>query len=230
MPKKKAKTVERKIEAFEVVEVIRGELKNAPYNPRQMSEAARKKLRKGIKKLGLLAPLTWNAETGNIVGGHQRIAAIDAIKGTKDYKLKVARVRLSEIEEKEANILLNNTEAQGDWDIEALEAMFSGAPDIDIEATGFDNADLFRMFGDSPFVDRDGDALDELAQKISEANARVEDMKLKAKKRDSDDFFLVFVFRDADERGEFIDAAGLEENRYQDGRWLATIASRAKSG
>lgn len=53
----------------------RDRIKNALYNPRTIDRFARQKLEADLKKVGLLAPLTVNRRTGNIVGGHQRLAS-----------------------------------------------------------------------------------------------------------------------------------------------------------
>lgn len=52
------------LESFEIITVHRSELKNAPYNPRTLSEAQKRKLRAGIKRHGVVAPITWNKRTG----------------------------------------------------------------------------------------------------------------------------------------------------------------------
>src|SRR3989304_6283669 len=140
----------------------RSELKNAPYNPRRISDAARKKLRNGIKKLKLLGPVQWNKRTGNLVGGHQRLSILDQMETKPDYLLTVAVVDLDEKQEKEANLLLNNWSAQGDWDPEKLNEMLPG---LDLEATGFDDADVMRMLGDQ--VDNaEAQKLEEMADRL----------------------------------------------------------------
>jgi hypothetical protein len=78
----------------------RSQLKAAPYNPRILSEAAKRKLRTGLKKHGLVAPLTFNKRTGNMVGGHQRLDQLDALAGTANYELDVAVIDVDEVREK----------------------------------------------------------------------------------------------------------------------------------
>jgi hypothetical protein len=213
------------LERYEVILVHRSQVKNASYNPRVMSEAALRKLRAGIKKLGFLGPPIWNRASGNIVGGHQRMKVMDQLQGTRDYSLKVAAVDLSEAEEKEANILLNNSSAQGDWDIEKLEKMLH-AGDLDLSATGFDMADVYRLLGDSPLLERGQAEVDQLAAKVREARERYESIMQGNLDRDSPDFYLVVVFRDRDDRKAFLDKLGLDENRYVDGRELGRLLSR----
>lgn len=89
-----------------------------------------------------------NRRTGNIVSGHQRLAAIDVIEGRGDYDLDVAMVDLSDLEERTQNVFMNNGAAMGAWDTEMLEALLR---DIDKDAlpdTGFDAVDLSVLFND----------------------------------------------------------------------------------
>jgi hypothetical protein len=213
------------LERFEVVEIHRRELKAAEYNPRVLSDDARRKLKAVIQKHGILAPIIWNARTGNIVGGHQRISALDDLYQTADYTLKVAKVDLDDVQEREANIALNNPHAQGDMDMAKLEAMFREAPAMDILATGFDAGDLFRLFGASPFESRADDELSEVAKKIREARERQAAVKGAVKEREGTHFYLVVIFEDEAHRLRFTDGCGLEDNRYVDGRHLEAIAA-----
>ena len=81
-----------KTETYQMIEINRADIRNAPYNPRRISKEAREKLKRGLEKHGLVAPLTWNRRTGNLVSGHQRITQIDRIEGVKDYTLQVAAI------------------------------------------------------------------------------------------------------------------------------------------
>jgi hypothetical protein len=53
----------------------------APYNPRKISEKAKKGLKRSLEKYGDLSGITLNKRTGNYVAGHQRINAIKAEHG-----------------------------------------------------------------------------------------------------------------------------------------------------
>lgn len=224
----KAANVAESLDRYEVVEVHRSQLKNAPYNPRTLDDKARDKLKRGIKKLGNLAPPTWNRRTGNMVGGHQRLRIFDLLHGTEDYRLMVAAVDLTDAEEREANLLLNNPEAMGDWDLEKLGGMFKDkAVKIDVDGTGFDVADLYRLFGDSPFVERTGE-LDALAEKLRDARSRYDNVGAKSAKRDGIDFYLVVVFRDDEDRTSFLEALELPDNRFQDGRQMRALLEARK--
>jgi len=213
------------LERFEMVKVHRRELKNAEYNPRVLSDSARAKLKAGILKHGLVAPQTWNARTGNIVGGHQRTDVLDAAYGTDDYELTVARIDVDETREKELNLLLNNSYAQGDTDLSKLEKLFRETPGIEIAATGFDSADLFRLFGASPFENRADDALSEVARKVREAREKQAAVRGAVKEREGTHYYLVVIFEDEADRLDFTNACQLPDNRYQDGRHFRIIAA-----
>ena len=203
------------LESFEVMEVQRGQIKNAKYNPRVMSDAEKRKLRAGIKKHGLVAPITWNKRTGNCVGGHQRLEQTDALAGTEDYSLKVAVIDVDEKREKEINILLNNDFAQGDFDLKALRDLLS--PMDSLEGTGFDRADLFQLFGENIWNSEDPDKLNELADRARALSKQYADMQLKIQSRGSEDYYLVVVFENAEQKDQFLADAKLEVNRYQSG-------------
>lgn len=141
------------IEKFETLRIKRSQIQNAPYNPRTISESARRRLKQGLQKLGIMSPIVWNKRTGNIVSGHQRLSIMDQLvpkserlEGGKDYLVTVSAVDLNDIEEREANLLFNNAAAQGDFDLDKLTGMLS-MPDLDIEATGWDKTDMFRIMG-----------------------------------------------------------------------------------
>lgn len=135
----------------ETMKVKRSSLNFASYNPRKISDKAKKALRDNIERVGLLGGIVWNKRTGNIVSGHQRITILDEINGydggKNDYSLNVEVVDLSEKEEKEQNIFMNNKNVQGEFDNETLKTIIS---DIDFLNAGFDEIDMvsFGLNGD----------------------------------------------------------------------------------
>lgn len=199
------------------MEVHRGQLKNAPYNPRTLSDEQKRRLKAGITNLGMLGPITWNALSGNIVGGHQRIKVLDALNGSADYSLRVARVELADTEEMEANLLLNNEEAQGDWDLEKLLEVMK-TPGLRLEAAGFDMSDLMRMGGMDALAERSESEVDAFADRLAESRERQEELTAAADTRDSADFYLVLVFKDSESTSRFLKRLKLDDNRYQDGQ------------
>lgn len=205
-----------------VIEVMdRRLLDDYPFNPREMSVKARRGLSRIIKALNLLEPAcVWNKRNKKLVGGHQRVRDLDEKMGTPAYKLQVCVVDLSESEHAEACIALNNAEAQGDWSVDKLAAMFriQDTP-VRVEATGFDIADIYQTFGDDAVLTGErSDDLAVLAEGLQEATERFTNLRAEfGKGRDGCDYYTVFVFKDDAARTAFHEAIGFGENRFQDG-------------
>lgn len=99
-----------KIESIKI-----SKLKAAPYNPRTSTAKQEDNLKASLEKFGVVEPVVYNKQTGNIVGGHFRVRELKKM-GVKEVPCVV--VDLSIDDEKELNIRLNaNT---GEWDWEAL--------------------------------------------------------------------------------------------------------------
>lgn len=137
-------------QTFQYQEVHRSELSNAPYNPREMSDYAREKLRRSLETHGLVEPLVWNRRTGHLVGGHQRIAQLDVLNGTGDYKVGVAQIDVPLKQEMELNVALNNLHAQGIFNPDKLFEMLKIEDAPTLENMGLTTADLELEFGDLP--------------------------------------------------------------------------------
>ncbi len=111
----------------------------APYNPRldlQPGDPLYKKIERSVDEFGLVEPLVWNQQTGNLVGGHQRLKVLKS-RGVTEVQVVV--VDLSPEREKGLNLALNK--AQGDWDEQKLAELLSElvkTPDFDLGITGFD--------------------------------------------------------------------------------------------
>jgi hypothetical protein len=136
---------ENKIYQPQQITVKRSEINFAAYNPRIITEDARKKLKKNLQNVGLLGGVVWNKTTGNLVSGHQRVAAMDSVNrydaetGENDYEFRVEVVEFDEVTEKEQNLFMNNRNVQGTFDDDMLVKMFDG---IDYANAGFDATDL----------------------------------------------------------------------------------------
>jgi hypothetical protein len=131
------------------VELMRSQIHFADYNPRRINPDNLKTLKRGIKKFGLVGGIVINQRTGNtLVSGHQRITAMDELQkydpdtGKNDYKLRCEVVDIDDVAEKELLILLNNPNAQGEWDYNQLKNI---VPDIDYTAAGLTDYDLTVM-------------------------------------------------------------------------------------
>lgn len=152
------------INKSETIEVWRSDIHFAEYNPRQIDDAARKTLRKGLKTFGLVGGIVVNRKSGNegytLVSGHQRLTETDVIQGypEKDYCVRVEAVELSDKQEKELNILLNSPNAQGQWDFDKLAQL---VPSIDYEVAGLTDADL-AFIQPQPLDEVDAPGFDDL--------------------------------------------------------------------
>jgi len=111
----------------------------AAYNPRedlQPGDPDYESLKKSIETFGYIDPIILNEQTGNLVGGHQRLKILIAA-GFKEVDVSV--VDLDPVQEKALNLALNKI--QGAWDNEKLAALveeLTKIPDFDIGLTGFD--------------------------------------------------------------------------------------------
>lgn len=142
-----------KFQAFETETISRAEIKNAPYNPRIMDKGAKKRLKEGIRKHGLVSAITWNKRTGNLVGGHQRLEQLDALEKTSDYELTVCVIDVDEREEAQLNVQLNNPSMQGDWDLDKL-AIMADDFSLSMDDLGFSKEDAAFLFdGDDRFTE-----------------------------------------------------------------------------
>jgi len=165
-----------KLQGFTVERINRGAIKNAPYNPRIMQSYERADLARFIRKMRLLGPITWNRLTGNIVGGHQRMAILDAYEKKSGYLLDVAVVELTDAQEIEANIGLNNANMQGSYDFGKLESLLGrdATHKIDAELVGFKRPQLEEMFGPTFFSSGKLEA--QVAQATAASIAEVQQM------------------------------------------------------
>ena len=203
---------------FEVRTIHRSELKNAEYNPRLLTDKAKAKLKHSLEKFGLVEPPIWNKRTGNIVGGHQRMGVLDSLNRTKDYTLPVAVVDLDDAGERALNVMLNNTTAMGDYDLGKLEALLK---DANPEDAGFDQADVFQLFGDG-FLKQDAAAIAELSEQVRAARERYAKVKdTVGNLRDDPNFYAVLVFKNREERAAFAEKLGLEDNKWLPGDFVS---------
>jgi hypothetical protein len=236
------KTTEGKLhpaQKFVFERIHRNQIKNAPYNPRQIDDHARKKLSANIKKKGLLDALVWNKRTGMLVGGHQRLSILDDLSTTgSNYTLDLAVVDLSEKEEKEQNLFFNNPSAQGTYDVDKLGKMIANE-EVDYKLSGFDDMDLQMHFEGTEYavtmfdenkapksVQEDLDQLEDIQRMKRERKAHRE--------RDQDandpEFYAVVVFPDREAEGKFMEQLGMSRNdRYVDGIRLQTSLEASKS-
>ena len=218
-------------ESFKMEKVKRSDIHGADYNPRKISPAAQAKLKRFMKKKdggGLLAPLTWNQRTGNLVSGHQRLEILDQLHKGKPYDLTVAVVDMSESEEVKANVFMNNPSAQGEWDIDILSQLQDIVPDLDYEIDlGFEPEEL-EVMGIVDFDldndEEDGEEEDEdedqgeiseeqreafrSAKKKGRDQAKADNENGNGSTYSSADFSLSLIFPSADDKRNFLKSIG----------------------
>ena len=131
-----------------VVDMPLDRLRPAPYNPRvdlERTDPRYRKLRRSIEQFGLVEPLVWNRRTGYVVGGHQRLKILRELGHSS---VPVSVVDLGPAEERILNIILNNREAQSDFDAARLREVLDDldrVPGFDLGQTGFDRRCLAML-------------------------------------------------------------------------------------
>ena len=89
--------------------------------------------------------IVWNESSGNLVSGHQKVGIMDEVNRydpethKNDYKIRVEVVHLTDKEEKEQNLFMNNRSVQGEFDDDMLIKMLE---DIEYQNAGFDDFDM----------------------------------------------------------------------------------------
>lgn len=192
-------------QSFETETIRRDQIKGAPYNPRFIDDAAKKRLKAAIRKHGLVEPLTWNRRTGNLVGGHQRLDVLDALERSRDYELTVSVIDVDEQTEAELNVQLNNPSMQGEWDIDKLAGMIDefdftaadlGFSELDIDLL-FDGDDRFSKLYETPEVEETEDHIAEVRESRAEGKRKLDE-------GNNINWYVIIVFHDEAEREAFM--------------------------
>lgn len=126
---------------MEIKTLKAADLHPADYNPRkdlQPEDAEYQKLKNSIEAFGYVEPIIWNENTGNIVGGHQRLKVLLAA-GETDIECVV--INVEEQDEKILNVLLNKV--KGRWEIGKLADLLQELDDAGaMDLTGFEDWEL----------------------------------------------------------------------------------------
>ena len=193
-----------KYQKFTVETINRADIKNAEYNPRIMDKEAKKRLKAGLKKHGLVSTLTWNKRTGNLVGGHQRLEQLDALEKNKNYSLDVCVIDVDEAEEAVLNVQLNNPSMQGDWDLNKL-ADITEEFGIGFDEMGFSKLDVDFMFdGDERFTDMfETPEAEEVKTGLEAVKEARQAGKERLEERNNINFYSVIVFEDEAAKADF---------------------------
>lgn len=214
-----------KIKQSETVFIMRSKINFAPYNPRKKNEKVVEALKRNFKKVGFLGGIQWNETTGNLIGGHKRTEALDLIHnydGTDktDYEIKVEKIALTEKQEKEQNIFLNNKRVQGETDFRLMADLIEY---IDIEEAGLENIDIEYIetlvpnfsFGDSKQIQKDIDKMKAPKNEMTpeEKKAHVKNVKQTVKNDLANSThaasYFVVTFKSYDEKAEFLEGIGI---------------------
>lgn len=216
MPGTKHDKKENKYEKYNIIEIDRKALKDAPYNPRIISEKNKEKLKENIKKIGLIEPPIYNKRTNHIVSGHQRLNILDSLNRSQDYKLRVIEIDVDEKIEIEQNIFMNNPNSQGEYDLNKLIDISNIR--IDWDQTGFSTQEIIDMFGDN--IDLiEQDKLVDIANGLKAMHEIRDKIKKKSDDNNKDDYYIVLVFKDSKEKKVFLKANDLPiDDTFIDGR------------
>jgi ParB-like chromosome segregation protein Spo0J len=127
-----------------------GHLVPAEYNPRTPlapTHTKYRRLKRSLERFGLVEPLVWNELSGRVVGGHLRLSILKELGAAV---VPVSVVRLTDAEERALNVVLNNREAQGRYDVGKLSVLLEGLKELpEFADTGFD-AGLLRSLDYEP--------------------------------------------------------------------------------
>lgn len=209
-----------KYQRFESLRVWRSALKPHPKNPRAIGKKQEQRLRGKVKEVGLVQPLIWNRRTGYLVGGHQRLEVLDKLEKyearTKenDYQLDVSACDLSDKQELEMLVFLNNPSAAGMFDLDLLADLNLEAG-IDFAGMGFDQIDVDMMFdGDARFshLFEDDPEVSETKEKLAEVKAAREAGKENMQEKNNAEFYFVVVCKDDEERQECMKRLGVPKH------------------
>jgi len=134
------------------------ELKEATYNPRQLTESQLESLKESINKFGIIDPIIVNINEKRkniIIGGHQRFKVA---KMMNMEFVPTVEIDLTLEQERELNIRLNKN--TGQWDYDVLGNEFDMEELID---WGFNEKSLLGLFDDIDYsILEDDDADDQM--------------------------------------------------------------------
>ncbi|OJG57088.1 hypothetical protein RV08_GL002243 [Enterococcus mundtii] len=136
------------------------DLKPADYNPRVKLEPGMdeyEKLKQSILEFGFVDPPIFNKRTGNLVGGHQRVAVAKDLGLCEEIEVSV--VYLSLEKEKALNVALNKI--SGQWDEEKLASLLQTLNNDEILLTGFDENEVSELLNEIEIPNFEPGTIDE---------------------------------------------------------------------
>lgn len=150
-----------------IKKVFVSQINPAPYNPRvdlKPEDPEYQKLEQSITNFGYVEPIVWNCQTGNLVGGHQRLKILVA-QGLTEVEASVVDLPLSK--EKALNLALNKI--RGGWDNDKLAVLLDELqkiPDFDLGLTGFDLPEISEILDRQAYEREDDFNFDEAIKNI----------------------------------------------------------------
>lgn len=117
------------------------ELRPAEYNPRielKPGMEEYEKLKQSILEFGFVDPPIYNIQTGNLVGGHQRVTVAKELGMFNEIEVSVVDLPLDK--EKALNVALNKI--SGRWDEEKLSILLNELDDEAVNLTGFNTEEV----------------------------------------------------------------------------------------
>lgn len=143
-----------------IIKMNINEVQSAEYNPRidlKPGMPEYEKLRKSILEFGLVDPPIYNKRTGNIVGGHQRIAVVKELGLFEEIDVSVIDLPLEK--EKALNVALNKI--TGKWDDEKLSVLLEEMEKSELNLTGFDDNEIEKLIGEIEIPNFEPGTIDE---------------------------------------------------------------------
>ncbi|MCH3309939.1 site-specific DNA-methyltransferase [Enterococcus faecium] len=96
------------------------------------------KLKQSILEFGFIDPPIFNKRTGNLVGGHQRVAVAKDLGLCEEIEVSVVDLPIDK--EKALNIALNKI--SGQWDDDKLAELLIDLDALSLELIGFDESEI----------------------------------------------------------------------------------------
>lgn len=224
------------IEQAPIAKVMRSQINEAPYNPRRISEGNKKRLKKSLKEFGMVGDIVWNKRTGTLVSGHQRIAIMDGEVRGKDYEVEVRVVDLDEKQEAKLNVILNNSDTQGEYDFGAVKDL-ADSLGFDLSEAGFSLESLEVDFGFDTALD------ERAAQDIGDAKQHKLDSRASSQKAGANgeinatdanhaDYGVVLVFESNAAKSSFVGKMGFAGNAksVRADLFIATLRQKIEQG
>lgn len=134
-----------------IIKMKLSDLKPADYNPRIELKPGMpefEKLSRSIEEFGFIDPPIFNERTGNLIGGHQRVAVASYLGGYDEIEVSVVDLPLKK--EKALNVALNKI--SGRWDEEKLAILLKDI-DSDVALTGFEDDEVDNLLATYDYIE-----------------------------------------------------------------------------